>query len=160
MSEASISVLEAVVMWKARPSTFMTVSSIVLAFAPKCPVCFLAYFGVFGVAASSASAYRVWLPPITALWLALTVALLAVGRGTQGRIGPVSLALVSGIAVFAGRFNLENRLVMFAGLIGLAGATLWRASSRGRSSSCDQCEASSTNKRAWRTRGLGKFIGT
>jgi hypothetical protein len=119
----------------------MTASSIVLAFAPKCPICFFAYFGVFGVAATSASAYRVWLPPITALWLVLTVGLLALGRGTQGRVGPVALALASGLTVFVGRFSLENRVVIITGLIGLITATLWRAWSRRRSTNCNQCEA-------------------
>lgn len=112
-----------------------------LAFAPKCPICFFAYFGVFGVAAASASAYRVWLPPITGLWLALTVGLLSAGRG-PGKIGPVALALLASVAVFAGRFNFENRLVVMAGLMALVAATLWRAWARKRRANCDQCELS------------------
>ena len=120
----------------------MTASSIVLAFAPKCPICFLAYFGVFGVATASASAYRVWLPPITAVWLALTVGLLSVGRSRRGKLGPVALAVAASVAVFVGRFNLENRFVVIAGLGGLVTATLWRAWSRKRNLNCGECEIS------------------
>jgi hypothetical protein len=138
----------------------MTASSILLAFAPKCPICFLAYFGVFGVAAASASAYRVWLPIITLLWLALTIGLLAVGRSGRGRVGPVTLALVAGAAVYAGRFNLENRLIMVAGLGGLIAATLWRAWSRTRTPNCDRCETTTaTCEPKWQAEQAGKFIG-
>jgi len=147
-------------MWRPRPSTVMTASSILLAFAPKCPICFLAYFGVFGVAATSASAYRSWLPIITALWLVLTIGLLALGRNSRGRVGPVTLALVGGAAVFVGRFNLENRLVMIAGLGGLVAATLWRAWTRTRLPTCERCETTTANcEPKWRIEQAGKFIG-
>jgi len=146
-------------MWRPRPATVMTASSIVLAFAPKCPICFLAYFGVFGVAAASASAYRIWLPPITALWLALTIVLLALGRNPRGRVGPVALGLVAAAAVFVGRFNLENRLIVVAGLGGLIAATLWRAWSRQRLPNCNRCDPAATNYEAtWRTERAEKFI--
>src|SRR5580765_616731 len=146
-------------MWRPRPATVMTASSIVLAFAPKCPICFLAYFGVLGVAAASASAYRIWLPPITALWLALTIVLLALGRNPRGRVGPVALGLVAAAAVFVGRFNLENRLIVVAGLGGLIAATLWRAWSRQRLPNCNRCDPAATNYEAtWRTERAEKFI--
>jgi hypothetical protein len=133
----------------------MTASSILLAFAPKCPICFLAYFGVFGVAAASVSAYRVWLPPLTGLWLALTVGMLIFGRGPR-RFGPALLGLAAGIAVFVGRFNFENRLVVSAGLVGLIVATLWRAWTRRPNPNCNQCEPAMRETAKWQ----GKIIGT
>ncbi len=147
-------------MWRPRPATVMTASSILLAFAPKCPICFLAYFGVFGVAAASASTYRIWLLPITALWLALTIGLLALGRNPRGRVGSVVLGIVAGAAVLIGRFNLENRIVVIAGLGGLIAATLWRAWARQRIPNCDRCETTTAkHQRNWRTEQAGKFIG-
>src|SRR6266404_4097302 len=146
-------------MWRPRPSSFMTASSLLLAFAPKCPVCFLAYFGVFGVVTASASACRVWLPPITALWLALTIGLLIIGRSTRGRVGPVLLAVAASIAIFSGRFILEDRLVIIAGLSGLIAATLWRAWTRRPALPCDQCLAAARNRK-WKTEKSEEIIST
>lgn len=86
----------------------MVISSAVLAVAPKCPICFFAYFGIFGVATASASVYRVWLPPLTAIWLALTVGMLVFGRGGQRRYGPALLGVFAGLAVFAGKFVVNT----------------------------------------------------
>jgi protein SCO1 len=120
----------------------MTASSILLAVAPKCPICFLAYFGVFGVATASTSVYRVWLPPLTAIWLTLTVILLAFQRGSQRRYGPVLLGIFAGIAVFAGKFFINNQTMVYAGILGMVGAAVWRSWSRRPASSeiCSPCE--------------------
>jgi len=146
-------------MWRPRPSNFMTASSVLLAFAPKCPICFLAYFGVFGVATASASAYRVWLPLITALWLALTIGLLSIGRGARGRVGPVLLAVAASVAIFLGRFILEDRLVIVVGLGALIAATLWRAWTRKPSLRCNQCVATAANPN-WKTEESEELIST
>src|SRR5436853_7795686 len=83
-----------------RRTAFLTISSALLAIAPKCPICFLAYFGIFGVATTSASVYRVWLPPVTAMWLAFTVGMLAFRSGKRryrlgllGFFGPLGFCL-------------------------------------------------------------------
>ena len=117
-------------MFKRRQTTLMTVSSILLAVAPECPICFLAYFGVFGVATASSSVYRVWLPPLTAIWLTLTVILLAVQRGGQRRYGPVLLGVFAGVVVFAGKFLINNQTLIYTGILGLVGAAVWRSWSR------------------------------
>ena len=136
-------------MHRPRRTIVLTCSSTLIALAPKCPICFLAYFGVFGVSAWSVSVYRVWLPPLTALWLALTVGLLALGPATK-RSGPVLLGLAASTAVFVGRFNFENRFLIGAGLIGLVAATVWRAWTRNRYPNCSQCEpATTSDKRKW-----------
>ncbi len=127
-------------MRKYQRTALLTLSSTVIAIAPKCPICFLAYFGVFGVATTSASAYRVWLPPLTAVWLVLTVAILAFGRDTGRKAGPVVLGILASIAIFAGRFSINDRRVVFAGLAGLVTATIWRSWLRKRNTDCSQCE--------------------
>jgi len=129
-------------MWQSRRTTLMTVSSVLLAVAPKCPICFLAYFGVFGVATASASLYRVWLPPLTAIWLALTIALLAFQRRSYRRYGPVLLGIFAGFAVFAGKFLINNQPLVYTGIVGLVGAAVWRSWGRKLSSStsCSPCE--------------------
>jgi hypothetical protein len=117
-------------MRKQKGATLMSVSSVLLAVAPKCPICFLAYFGIFGVATTSSSVYRVWLPPLTAIWLTLTVILLAVQRGSQRRYGPVLLGIFAGAAVFAGKFVINNPAMVYAGIAALLAAAVWRSWSR------------------------------
>jgi hypothetical protein len=120
----------------------MAVSSVVLAVAPKCPICFLAYFGIFGVATASASVYRVWLPPLTTIWLALTVGMLFFQRGGQRRYGPGLLGIFAGLAVFVGRFVFDYQALVYAGIAALVVAVAWRTWSRRSASteSCSQCD--------------------
>lgn len=120
----------------------MFIGSAVLAVAPKCPVCLMAYFGFFGAATTSTAAYRLWLPPLTALWLALTVAMLALQGGGQRRYGSALLALFAGLAVFGGKFILNYQALVYAGLAALFGAAVWRAWFQRPASTqpCTQCE--------------------
>jgi hypothetical protein len=129
-------------MWKHRRTTLMAISSAVLAVAPKCPVCFLAYFGIFGVATASASLYRVWLPPLAAIWLALTVTMLFIQSGRQSRYGPGLLGVLAGLAVLVGRFIFDYPALVYAGIAALVAAVVWRSWLRAPVSSelCQQCE--------------------
>ncbi len=110
-----------------RRSRVMVLSSVVLALAPKCPICFLAYFGIFGVATTSASVYRVWLPSLTALWLALTVGLLAIQRSGRRRYGPVALGLFAALAVYGGKFIINDTALVYGGIAALVASVVWRS---------------------------------
>jgi len=127
-------------MRKYQRAAWLTLSSALFALAPKCPVCFLAYFGIFGVASASTAAYRVWLPPLTAVWLALTIGMLGFGRETGRKAGPVLLGVFAAIAIFAGRFSINDQRLVFAGLAALVIATIWRSWLRKPSTDCGQCE--------------------
>lgn len=128
-------------MRKHRRMMLMTISSALLAIAPKCPICFLAYFGIFGVATTSASAYRIWLPPLTVIWLTLTVVVLALQRGGRRRYGPALLGVVAGLAVFAGKFVINDQALFYGGIAALIGAAVWRSWFRRPSSEfCPPCE--------------------
>jgi hypothetical protein len=120
----------------------MTVSSILLAVAPKCPVCFFAYFGIFGVATASVSAYRAWLPAVTIIWLALTVATLALPRRGPRRYGPALLGFAAALMLFGGKFVLDNQVLIGAGLAALLGAVVWRSwfQQATPDEACPQCE--------------------
>jgi hypothetical protein len=129
-------------MWKHRRTAVMTISSALLAVAPKCPICFLAYFGIFGVATSTASEYRAWLPPLTAIWLVFTVGMLVFKQGGQRRYGPALLGFLAAVALLAARFILNDQLPVYAGIAALVVAAGWRAwclrPTPGES--CRQCE--------------------
>src|SRR2546428_13780964 len=108
------------VLWaKHRRTALLTISPALLAVAPKCPICFLAYFGIFGVATASASVYRVWLPPVTAIWLALTVGMLFFRLGDQRRYGPGLLGIFAAFAVLVGRFVADYPALVYAGIAAL-----------------------------------------
>ena len=129
-------------MWKQQRTTLMAISSALLAVAPKCPICFLAYFGIFGVATASASVYRVWLPPLTAIWLALTVGMLFLRLGDQRRYGPGLLGIFAAFAVLVGRFVADYPALVYAGIAALVIAVIWRTWTRSSASteSCAQCD--------------------
>ena len=119
----------------------MVMSSALLAIAPKCPVCFLAYFGIFGVATTSASAYRIWLPLLTGVWLALTVGMLAIRKAGRRRYGPVALGLLAALAVYCGKFIVDDAALVYGGIVALVGAVVWRSGFRRSSiAACAPCE--------------------
>jgi len=128
-----------------RQKTLLTIGSVLVALAPKCPVCFLAYFGIFGVTATSVSSYHTWLPPVTAVWLALTVAMLFVRTNGRRRHVPVAIGLIAALSVFTGRFVITSAWIVYLGLAALVGAALWSSRLRTSVSSpaCLSCEAPS-----------------
>jgi len=132
-----------VALWRRdRRTTLMTISSAVFAVAPKCPICFLAYLGFFGVATSSASVYRAWLAPITTLWLVLTIAMLAFQRRGKRRYGPALIGFVAALLLLIGKFVVDSQLMIFAGIIALLAAAVWRSRIQPQISAevCSRCE--------------------
>lgn len=123
---------------------WIVISSVALALAPKCPFCLLALFGAFGSAAALAPFYESWLLPLTAIWLILTVGVLAVPRNGQRRYGPVLLGLGASLAVFSGKFIWDDPRMVYVGIAALLGAALWRAWSRQSAPNehCARCERS------------------
>jgi hypothetical protein len=108
-----------------RRATLFSITSALLALAPKCPVCFLAYFGIFGVTAASASAYRSWLPVVTGLWLTLTVAMLFVRMKGWRRYAPVAVASAAAVSIFTARFIAGSPLLLYAGIVTLFAVVMW-----------------------------------
>jgi len=125
-----------------RRTALLTISAALFAFAPKCPICFLAYFGIFGVATASTSAYRAWLPPVTGFWLALTIAMLAFQRRGKRRYGPAALGFMASLLLITGKFVVDSQLMIFAGIIVLLAAAVWRSRIQQPISTevCLQCE--------------------
>jgi len=116
--------------------------SLVLALAPKCPLCLLAWAGALGVApliSPFTATYGRWLIPLTVLTLALPVAALTLrgwrlagwhlagGRQRHGRLrgwGPAALALLGAGVIFAGKFWLDHPPSLYLGMALLFAAAL------------------------------------
>ena len=94
-----------------RRESMLALSSVALAMAPKCPLCFLALAGTLGAAAA-------WIAPITIACLALTIVTVA----KRARL----LALIASSAILGGRFLLDNKYLVLAGCATLVAASLWR----------------------------------
>ena len=125
-----------------RRTRAMVVSSALLAIAPKCPLCLSAFLGTFGVATLPASAYRAWLAPLTAIWLSLTIGMVAFNSGRR-HYGPPLLGFLAGLAVLFGKFVLDNESLVYAGVAALLGSVVWLASRRPiqEAKPCAQCES-------------------
>ena len=108
-----------------RQTIVLASSSTLIALAPKCPICFLAYFGIFGAATAATSAYRAWLAPITAIWLALTIAALAMRAGPKRRYGVVAVGLIAAASIFSGKYVFDHQGLIYGGLALLVAAVIW-----------------------------------
>jgi hypothetical protein len=108
-----------------RRESALALSSVLLAIAPKCPLCYLALAGAAGAAA-------VWIAPLTIAFLALTISTVA----KQARL----VAVAAAIAILAGRYADSKPLVL-AGCVALIAAALWRSRNRcGRDARAPQGE--------------------
>lgn len=116
-------------------STLLLLPSLALALAPKCPACLLAYVGVAG-SMSASSVYGAWLAPVTAVSLALAVGGLAVQAWGRRRFGPLFIALLAAVSIYAGRFALHQKPFVYAGMVALAAAALWSFRER---DACERC---------------------
>lgn len=94
-----------------RRESMLALSSVALAMAPKCPLCFLALAGTIGAAAA-------WIAPITIACLGLTIVTVA----KRARL----LAIAAAAAILGGRFLLDNKFLVLAGCAALVAASLWR----------------------------------
>jgi len=123
-----------------RRTPLLLVSSFALALAPKCPLCLLAYAGFLGSSVSLAwsvsSVYSEWLEPVTAAFLVLSVGGLAVQARHRRSIGPAVLALVAAAAIWAGKFQIDQKPFVYAGMAALAGAAVWASWPRRSPSAC------------------------
>ncbi len=119
-------------------STLLLLPSLALALAPKCPACLLAYVGIVG-SMSAWSAYSAWLAPVTAISLALAVSGLAVQARRVRRYGPLFVASLAAVAIFAGRFTLHQKPFIYAGMAVLAAAALWSSTRQIPRETCACC---------------------
>jgi hypothetical protein len=123
-----------------RPDRLLLVSSLALALAPKCPLCLLAYAGFLGSSVSLAwsvhSTYNQWLEPLTVVCLGLSVGGLAVRARHRREIWPAVLALAAATAIYAGKFQLDQKPFVYAGMAALAGAAVWASWPRRSPGAC------------------------
>ena len=104
-----------------------SVLGVVAPLLPKgaCPLCLGAYGAILSTLGLGFLATERVLAPVTLTALAVAVGTIAFGIKKHKRYGPLAVALVSTMAVIAGRFIWELPILLLVGLATLFAASLW-----------------------------------
>ena len=103
--------------------------SVGAALLPKltCPACWPAYAGLLSSLGVGFVDYTPYLLPLTAAFLAVSVAALAYRARSRRGYAPFLLGAAAATAVLVGKFGFDNDPVMYAGLGVLVAASLWNS---------------------------------
>jgi len=106
------------------------------ALLPKltCPACWPAYAAVLSSLGLGFVDYTPWLLPATAVFIVITLALIA-WRPRRG-YRPLVLGIGAGAAVLIGKFLFDSEIAVYTGIALLAGASAWNAWPRKAVTSC------------------------
>lgn len=107
-------------------AAWSTTLSFLIAFFPKCPVCWAAYMSMFSSVGLSKIPYSKWLLPLLAVMLLIHLFLIYKKRTQKGN-GPLSLTLLGVCLLLLGRSEFipfENP-VLVCGIICMVLGSLW-----------------------------------
>ena len=107
------------------------------ALLPKltCPVCWPAYAAVLSALGVSFVDYTPYLMPLTMVFLAITLAILA-WRPRRG-YAPLGLGVAASAIVLVGKFLFDSDVAVYAGITLLVGASMWNAWPKKAALSCE-----------------------
>lgn len=129
--------------WK---QSFFAVPGVVLSVLPLggCPACWPLYAGVLSTLGCGFLLSSVYLLPLTALFLFVSVVVLAYRARTRRGYGPFALGLVAAILILWGKFSLESNVLAYAGLGLLISSSLWNSWPHPAARRCPRCAPSGT----------------
>lgn len=104
------------------------VSSLAVAFLPKCPICWAAYLSMFGVVGLEKIPYLPWLVPILVIAMLVNLASVGLRSRSTGRWWPTALVAVGAGCLVASRLGWEGIAILGVVLtvLGSIGSTLRR----------------------------------
>lgn len=106
-------------------SLFSFLLSLLIAFFPKCPVCWAVYMSMFGGLGLSQLPYLKWLLPVLLLLFALNLFLLY-RKGKKTGYGPFILNLLGAVIILAGRtFFIADKELLYTGMLMVLSGSLW-----------------------------------
>ena len=109
---------------RALPSVFV---SILIAFFPKCPLCWAAYMTMFGSAGLARTPYIGWLFPVLIALLSLHLLLLLQKARKKG-YGPFICSVTGALIILGSRaFLPSNQFVMIPGVLLILSGSLWNS---------------------------------
>jgi hypothetical protein len=124
--------------WK---RSFLAVPGIVLSVVPvgMCPACWPLYAGVLSALGLSFLLSSVYLLPLTALFLLVSIFTLAFRAKARRGYGPFALGLVATALILWGKFSLESNVLAYAGVGLLISSSLWNSRPRPAAGQCPRC---------------------
>ena len=115
-----------------------TVVSLLIAFFPKCPLCWAAYMSMLGNFGLANLPYLKWLLPVLLLSLGAHLLLLLRQRRHKG-YGPFVCSLVGALIIVGGRTGWPaNKPVLLAGMLLVLLGSLWNTLDLGRPAQAGQ----------------------
>lgn len=115
--------------------------AICLALLPKltCAACWPAYAGLLSAFGIGFFDYTPYLLPLTAVFLALTLAALGYRARDRRGFAPLALGAFAATIVLIGKFQLDSDAALYAGVSLLVAASLWNAWPKAVRGSCPAC---------------------
>ena len=107
--------------WQPMAASFPAIGTALL---PKltCPLCFPAYAAVLSALGIEFLDYTPYLLPLTAIFLAVTIAVLVFQTGRTGNVVPLVLGIVASLIVVFTKFVIESNWLTAGGVIMLVAA--------------------------------------
>jgi protein SCO1/2 len=105
-------------------SALGTLSSIALAFFPKCPVCWSAYLSVFGVASLEQLPYSSWLQPALVIAMVINLGSVWFRARAAGRMLAFHLAAIGGILIALSKLEWSPESAGALGMVLTVAGTL------------------------------------
>lgn len=110
---------------KTLPSTLL---SILIAFFPKCPLCWAAYMSMFGFLGLSRLPYLSWLLPVLLAFLAFHLFVLWRKASRSGYYLPLLLSIAGALFILCGRTWLPGeKWVLVTGMTGIIAGSLFNS---------------------------------
>lgn len=101
--------------------------ALLIAALPKCPLCLLAYAGVVGSIGLDPILYRAWLLPLTLVFAAAALMMLAYRAPRRHGYRPLLLGVVAVAMIVAGKFILDFLPLLVVGMVLLLAASVWNS---------------------------------
>lgn len=107
--------------WQAMAASFPAIGTALL---PKltCPLCFPAYAAILSALGIEFLDYTPYLMPLTAIFLAVAITVLALQARRTGNIVPLALGIVASIVVLFAKFGLDSDWLTTGGIVMLVAA--------------------------------------
>lgn len=104
---------------------FSVLLSLLIAFFPKCPVCWAVYMSMFGGIGLAQLPYLKWLLPVLLLLFAFNLFLLY-RKGRKTGYGPFLITLAGALFILVARnFFIADKALLYAGMLMVLGGSMW-----------------------------------
>lgn len=134
--------------WRSVAASLPAVGAALL---PKltCPLCFPAYAAVLGALGLEFFDYTPYLLPLTAAFLVVTLAVLALQARRTGNVHPLLLGIAATALVLISKFQFESEWLTIGGIVLLVTAVFFGSRTKIISAvSCPACVTGGTGQRA------------